>query len=48
MNYLSEEQFSSVFHLAEKASRQLARFIAYLEGHPQAKRIRNSSGDYEV
>ena len=48
MNYLSEEQFSSVFQLAEKASRQLARFIAYLENHPQSKRIREDNVDYEV
>jgi hypothetical protein len=34
--------------LADKASRQIARFIDYLESHPQAKRVREGQSEYEV
>ncbi len=48
MNYLTEEQFAKVFQLAEKASRQIARFISYLESHPQSRNIREEIAIYEV
>jgi len=48
MNYLTEEQFTAAFRMAEKASRQIARFISYLESHPQSRHIREDSANYEV
>ncbi len=33
--YLTSEEFKMLFELADKASRQIARFINYLENHPQ-------------
>ena len=48
MDYLNEEQFAKIFQLAEKSSRQIARFISYLESHPQSRHIREDSADYEV
>ncbi len=48
VNYLTEEQFSQLFKMAEKASRQLFRFIDYLESHPQSYRIKEDAAEYEV
>lgn len=33
---------------AEKASCQIARFISYLETHPQSQKLRVDAGTYEV
>ena len=48
MNYLSEDQFTAIFKIAEKASRQISRFISYLEAHPQSQKIREDSAEYIV
>ena len=48
VGYLTEQQFSTLFQVAEKASRQLSRFISYLETHPQSQRLREESAEYEV
>jgi len=48
MNYLTEEQFSTLFRMAEKASRQIARFISYLEAHPQSRHVREETAEYDV
>ena len=48
LKYLPQEQFNRVFDLADKSSRQLARFMDYLETHPQAHRVREESSEYEV
>ena len=48
VNYLTEEQFSRLLKMAEKASRQLFRFIDYLESHPQSHRIKEDAAGYEV
>ena len=47
LGYISDEQFTEAFEMAEKASRQIARFIYYLEAHPQSRKIREDSGSYE-
>jgi four helix bundle protein len=47
LEYIAQEHFDEVFRLAEKASRQLSRFITYLEGH-QSQRIREDGASYEV
>lgn len=48
LNYLSQEQFNLVFDLADKSSRQIARFMEYLETHPQTRRVRDEGSEYEV
>jgi four helix bundle protein len=48
LEYISQEQFTKAFALAEKASRQTARFISYLETHPQSQKVREDSAEYEV
>lgn len=48
VNYLTEEQFSQLFQLAEKASRQLSRFISYIESHPRSHQIKDDRSEYEV
>ena len=48
LKYLTEAQFNEVFDLADKSSRQLARFMGYLETHPQSRRVRDESAEYEI
>ena len=45
---ITSDEFKTLFDLADKNSRQLARFIAYLEAHPQSHRVREDSAAYEV
>jgi four helix bundle protein len=46
--YISQENFSEMFSLAEVCSKQLARFIQYLESQPNARRIREDGATYDV
>lgn len=48
LNYMTDEQFSKVFDLADKSSRQIARFMNYLETHPQSRRVRDEASEYEL
>ncbi len=48
LEYITQEQFTKAFAMAEKASRQTARFISYLETHPQSHRVREASAEYET
>jgi len=48
LGYLSQEQFKQVFDLADKSSCQIARFMGYLETHPQSRRVRDEGSEYEV
>lgn len=48
VGYLTEQQFSNLFQMAEKASRQLSRFISYFEAHPQSHRLKEDSAEYGV
>lgn len=48
LDYLTLEQLTKVFAMAEKASRQIARFISYLEAHPQPQKLRDDFAEYEV
>lgn len=48
LRYVTQEQFNQVFDLADKSSRQIARFIDYLESHPQSRRVREEGSEYEV
>ena len=46
--YLTDEQFNMVYSLAEICSKQLARFIQYLESQPNARRVREDGASYDV
>jgi len=46
--YLSEEEFHETLSLAETCSKQLARFIQYLESQPNSRRIREDGESYDV
>lgn len=48
LQYISPDEFKILFDLADKSARQLARFIAYLETHPQAKHMREDWAGYDV
>lgn len=48
LRYLTQEQFKQVFDLADKSSRQIARFMDFLEHHPQSRRVRDEGSEYEV
>lgn len=48
LGYLSGEQFKKVFDLADKSSRQIARFMDYLEAHPQSRSVHQEGTEYEV
>lgn len=48
IGYLTSEQYSELHTLVESCSRQLSRFMAYLESQSSAAHIRDASGDYQV
>jgi len=48
LQYITQEEFNQVFDLADKSSRQIARFMNYLENHPQSHRVRDEGAEYEV
>jgi four helix bundle protein len=48
LKYVTQNQFDQVFDLADKSSRQIARFMSYLETHPQSRRVREEGSEYEV
>ena len=47
-SYMTEEEFNLAFALAEICSKQLARFIQYLESQPNARRLREDGTTYDV
>lgn len=47
-DYITEVEFTSARSLAEVCSKQLARFIQYLESQPNARRIREDGAVYDV
>ena len=46
--YVTSNEFQSAFSLAELCSKQLARFIQYLESQPNARRVREDGVHYDV
>jgi four helix bundle protein len=46
--YISKEEFNMAYSLAETCSKQIARFIQYLESQPNARRIRDDGATYDV
>ncbi len=47
LQYITQENFMQVFDFADKSSRQIARFMSYLESHPQAHGVRDEGAEYE-
>ncbi|MCL4486499.1 MAG: four helix bundle protein [Chloroflexi bacterium] len=46
--YLDQAQFGGLVDRADKASRQISRFMSYLESQPNARRVREDRNEYEV
>lgn len=46
--YITQAQFNEGYELADKASRQIYRFMAYLESKPNARRVREERVEYNV
>ena len=46
--YITEEDFNTMFSTAEISSKQLSRFIQYLESQPNAWRVREEGVTYDV
>jgi four helix bundle protein len=46
--YITGDEFKSSLSLAETCSKQLARFIQYLESQPNSRRVREDGVDYDV
>jgi len=47
-NYLTHDEFTELFSLAETCSRQIYRFIDYLSRQPNAHRIGETDASYDV
>jgi four helix bundle protein len=47
-NYITQDEFNLAISLAESCSKQLARFIQYLESQPNARRVREDGATYDV
>lgn len=49
LKYISLEQFAEAYEFADKTSRQVSRFIDYLEAHPRkGRRLGEDSADYNT
>jgi len=46
--YISEEDFSKAFDAAEICSKQLSRFIQYLNNQPNSRHVREDGVTYDV
>jgi four helix bundle protein len=48
LNYISQEQFSEAYELADKSSRQIRRFIEYLEKNAGNRSVRDDTAEYKT
>jgi four helix bundle protein len=48
VGHLDQTQFDELYDLADKTSRQISRFISYLETQPNSRRTREESVTYEI
>lgn len=48
VGYLSDAQFAQLLDLVDKNSRQISRFMSYLESQPNSRRVRENSVEYVV
>lgn len=46
--YITRDEFETVFSLAESCSKKLAKFIQYLESQPNSRRVREDEILYDV
>jgi four helix bundle protein len=46
--YIDQTQFQELFALTELSSRQISRFMSYLEAQPNHRRIREDTIEYET
>ena len=46
--YINQEQFNHLLDLAEKCSRQISRFMTYLESLSTARRVREGHVEYNL
>lgn len=49
LKYISQEQFAEAYEFADKTSRQISRFMDYLESHPRkGRRLGEDPVDYNT
>jgi four helix bundle protein len=48
IGYLNQPQFEQAYNLVDKCSRQITRFIAYLESQPDSLRIKEGIVEYHL
>mgnify|MGYP001150328614 CR=1 FL=1 len=48
VGHIDEDAFEALFDQADKASRQLSRFISYLKSHPSGRTVREDSIEYKL
>ncbi|NEO76794.1 MULTISPECIES: four helix bundle protein [Moorena] len=46
--YIHQSQFTQLFDLCQKCSRQITGFMAYLKTYPDQNRLREDEGDYRI
>ena len=46
--YISDEQFNETLVIAEKCSRQISKFMTYLETNPRKRRVSDNNVVYEI
>jgi four helix bundle protein len=47
-SYISENQFKESYAIVERCSRQLSKFITYLETNPRQRRISDNDAEYTL
>lgn len=48
LGYLPQEGFAKAMDLADKTSRQIARFVGYLDANRRSSRVREEGAEYEI
>jgi len=48
LKYILQERFAEAYEFADKASRQISRFMDYLESHPRNHRLSEDAADYNT
>lgn len=48
LKYISQQQFVEAYEFADKSSRQISRFINYLETHPRDRSLGEDTTEYDT
>lgn len=48
VHYVDQRQFEDLFDMVDKCSRQISRFMFYLESQPNVRRVHEEKGEYVV